>query len=83
MTASLQYGVRLDVAKTYRAYALSVREGDSLAYRHAVSEMMSRHNLDMDAVLLLGEAAGGCPTALKLLDEGFPAEYIAAMGGAA
>lgn len=83
MTASLQYGVRLDAAKMYRASVLSEREGGSEAYRHAVSEMMSRHGLDMDAVLLLGEAAGGCPAALRLLDEGFPVEYIAAMGGAA
>lgn len=63
-----------------RAKSLALRDGIDL-YDCVVAEMTARYGLGMDAILSLGEAAGKCSTALRLLDDGMPADYILAMGG--
>lgn len=62
-----------------RAKQLANRDGAEL-YDCVVAAMTARYGLDMDTILSLGEAADKCSTALRLLDDGMPTDYILAMG---
>lgn len=64
-----------------RAKTLAYRDGHDL-YDCVVAEMTARYGLGMDTILSLGEAAGKCSTALRLLNDGMPADYILALGEA-
>lgn len=64
-----------------RAKSLANRDGHEL-YDCVVGEMTSRYGLGMDTILTLGEAAGKCSTALRLLNDGMPVDYILALGEA-
>lgn len=63
-----------------RAKRLRYQDGDAV-YEQAVMAMMLLYELDMETILALGEAAGKCSTAVRLLKEGMPTDYILAMGG--
>lgn len=54
---------------------------EGIAYAQRIHELVHRHGLDPDTIVLVCDAAGGSEEALFLLDEGFPIEYIIAMGG--
>lgn len=62
-----------------RAKSLALRDGFDL-YDCVVGEMTARYGLGMDTILSLGEAAGKCSTALRLLNDGMPTDYILALG---
>lgn len=56
---------------------------EGIVYAQAIHELVHRYGLDPDTTVAISQSAGGAVEALAFLDEGFPVEYVLAMGGAA
>lgn len=63
------------------AARLAYQEGGYEQFQSVLTEMRQRYFLSNEMAMSLGDAAGKCSTALALLDEGLPVDYILAMGG--
>lgn len=60
-----------------------VMNEEGIAYAQAIHELVHRYALDPDTTVAISAGPGGPQEALALLDDGFPVEYVLAMGGAA
>lgn len=81
-TFDIRAAQRIDHGAAIRAGILAEKEGGHTAYHRVVTEMMNRYQLDIDTVVSLGEAAGTLSAALRLLNDGMPADYVLALGEA-
>lgn len=60
-----------------------VMNEEGIAYAQAIHELVHRYGLDPDTTVAISTGQGGPQEALALLDDGFPVEYVLAMGGVA
>lgn len=74
-----------DKQAAYRAVERLIQlshETGIMVHVEAAVALHDRYGVDAETLVMLGEAAGTCPDALALLDNGLPVEYVLAMGRA-